>query len=174
MTKILKIIKDEIMSVIPAIIFFLITFNLIVFTENLMLEHTGASYFSYILATIGALIAGKFLIIVNYLRFINAFPNKPLIYNIIWKAFVYCSFALLFRIVEKSIDFSFKYEHLFLIYSHLNILLISPVFWAIQIWLSMLLVIYVIASEFVRVLGKSKINSLLFEVSHEASLHKSS
>ncbi len=161
--KIWEIIKGEIISILPVVIFFLIAFNLIVYTEDLMLKHYNAGYFSYMLATIGALIVGKFLIIVNYMPFINAFPNKPLIYNIIWKFFVYGSFAVLFRIVEKLIDLSFKYEHIPLIYSHLITILVSPVFWAIQIWLSMLLVIYVVTSEFMRVLGKSKINSLLFD-----------
>lgn len=163
MNSILKTIKHEIIHIIPAFIYFLITFNLIVFTENLMLREHAAGYISYMLATIGALITVKFLIIVNNLRIVNALQNKPLLYNIIWKICVYNIFLLAFRVIEKSMDLYFKLENTALVFPRLHAILTSPTFWAVQIWLLILFVIYIVSVEFINVIGKNKIKSLLFD-----------
>lgn len=162
MLRLFQILKHEVIKIIPAVLFFLIAFNLIAFTDNLMLRHTHAQYLSYTLATIGALLVGKFLLIVNTLPFINAFPNKPLIYNILWKFLIYGSLALVFRIVEKSIDFALHFKQSELVYQHLQVMIVSPIFWAVNIWLLILFLIYIFASEFIRAFGKKEIEFMLF------------
>lgn len=159
--KIVKFIITETKQVIPAVIFFAITFNLIVLTEKLMIRHEQPSFLSYGLATLSALIVGKCLIIVNSFPFINAFPKKPLIYNIVWKFFLYGSFILLFRIIDKMTHFYFEHNNPEMIYQKITITLAAPTFWAIQIWLLMLFVAYIVASEFIRVMGKREIMKLL-------------
>lgn len=169
MSRIMKKIKEEMLSVIPAIIFFLITFNLIVFTDNLLLRHTQTPAFSYGVATLAALIAGKFLLLVNTLPFVNAFPKKPLIYNILWKFFLYGSLAVLFRIADLLIHLSLELKNSNLVYAHLQIKLISPIFWALNVWLVMLFLIYVVTCEFVYVLGKKEVINILFYRNREQS-----
>lgn len=156
-----KWIEEEVIHALPAIIFFIITFNIIMFTHNLILESHGLHRGSYLAATIGALIVGKLLIIVNAFPFINAFPNKPLIYNIVWKSFVYSSAALLYRIIDLLIQLLRSHQTWLIAFKHFKQQLESPVFWSIQIWLLMLFLIYVVFSEFTRVIGKTKVIKLL-------------
>src|SRR5687768_1118212 len=94
-------LKLEIIHAIPAIIFFLISFNLINLTERLMIrtEEIDGIFLSYWSATIAALLVGKIIILVNSFSFINLFPDKPLVYNISWKFLVYGVLTFLFRIV---------------------------------------------------------------------------
>src|SRR5437867_58033 len=107
MLRILIKIKAEIIHAIPAILYFLVTFNLINYTERLMLRSIEPGFGSYLLATLGALLVGKLLIIVNSFSFINAFPRKPMIYNIVWKFFIYGLATILFRILEAFTHFIF-------------------------------------------------------------------
>ena len=130
MNRIFKFIVEETIKVIPAIIFFAISFNLINFTQRLMHKPSTSAGSSYLTATIGALIVGKFILIVNQLPFINAFPKKPLLYNIVWKFTIYGSFALLFRIAEKFLDLVFKYDrpHIACLFCILRTLYRHPLF----------------------------------------------
>ena len=162
MPRILKWLKEEIIRVLPAIVFFTIAFNLIVLTEKLMLRDETPGYFSYALATFAALIIGKILLIINAFPFINAFTNKPLIYNIVWKFLIYGSAALLFRLIDKFTHMAFAHDSSSFIFQHLSGALESPVFWAIQVWLLMVFVVYIVASEFIRVMGKDKVEKMLF------------
>lgn len=162
MTKLLHWLKEEAIQAIPAIIFFAITFNLIVLTERLMLRQETPSYLSYALATLAALIVGKLLIIMNALPFINVFARKPLIYNIVWKFFIYGSAAVIYRLLDKIFHMMFHHQHSYFIYEHLKITLESSVFWAIQLWLLMVFIIYIISSEFIHSIGKERIELLLF------------
>lgn len=153
--------KEEIILATPGIIFFAITFNLINLTEKLMFKPIGYGYVSFTTATIGALVVGKLIIIANSLPFINAFPNKPLIYNIVWKFFIYGSLTLLFRVLEKGWHLAFHYDNMTIVLQLLKVTLSSPSFWAVQIWVLMLFAIYIVFSEYIRCLGKKKVLQLL-------------
>jgi hypothetical protein len=161
MRRLLHIIWREIVYIMPAIIFFAITFNLIMFTETLMLQHNMPSNLSYGLATLAALLVGKFIIIVNTFPYINAFPNKPMIYNIVWKLLIYGILLILFRIAEKALDLFFKYHNITVICDKIDMIVATPMFWAIQIWLIMSFTVYIVASEFTRVIGRDKMMTLL-------------
>lgn len=162
MKRIFHFIIRETMSVIPAVIFFLITFNLIILSERLMLRHDTPGSLSYTIATISALIMGKLLLIINSLPYVNAFGKKPLIYNILWKFMLYASFVFLFRLADKSTHLWLKYNNKTLVYQHLQEMVTMPTFWAIQIWFLMIFMVYIVACEFVRVLGKDKVKKILF------------
>jgi hypothetical protein len=161
MSRMMKVIKKEIIEVIPAVIFFMISFNLIVLTENLIIRHDKSGYLSYVLATVFALVVGKCLIIIHYFPYINVFAKKPLIYNILWKFFIYSLFILAFRITDKVVHLTFDDPNSKFIYHHLHQTLISPAFWAIQIWLLMLFCVYIVSTEFIDAIGRDKIIKLL-------------
>ena len=155
-------IKEEIISAIPAIIFFIISFNLIQYTESLMLRPYEHQYFNYFTITIGALVLGKFLIIVNSFSFINLFPHKPLVYNITWKIMLYGSLSILYRIAERFVETFITQDNAAAAYHLICMRLSSPVFWAIQLWLVMILAVYSVSSEFTRVIGKKRISEMLW------------
>ena len=155
-------IKEETIHAIPAIIYFMITFNLVNLTERLMLRTIDPGFGSYLLATTGALLAGKLLIIVNAFSFINAFPNKPMIYNIVWKFFIYGLGTLIVRIIDEVAHFIFKYDGVLLILQQLWLRLSASLFWAVEIWILMLFIVYIVAQEFNRVIGKDKMMMMVF------------
>ena len=157
-----RYLKEEIVSAIPAIIFFVVAGNLIQFTEGLMLRPGDTQYFSYLTVTLGALVLGKFLIIVNTFSFINMFPNKPLIYNITWKVCLYGLLSILFRMLERFIEASISQDSFAVAYQMVCYKLSSPVFWSIQLWLVAILTIYSIGSEFARVMGRDKIRKMVW------------
>jgi hypothetical protein len=55
----------EFLEILPPTIFFIIGFNLIVLTTNLILADYGARFASFMLATAGALIVAKALLVAN-------------------------------------------------------------------------------------------------------------
>lgn len=161
MISIIHKLKQETIHAIPGMIFFILAFNFIVLTESLMIEHHMVMPISYFAATVGGLIAGKFLIIVNSMPFINAFPNKPLIYNITWKLFIYGLFSFIFRILDIYLHLVFRKVDHTLILKELPIALTSPIFWSVQLWIIILLFIYVIVVEFTRVIGKAEMRRII-------------
>jgi len=159
----LKWIKKETIHIIPAVIYFLIAFNLIYFTGGLMLEPGHTRYFTPLAVTLGALIIGKVIILVNAFSFINMFPQNPLIYNIVWKFFIYMFFVFSLWTIETIAKLTDKYENFSLIFQHFKAELLSPVFLATLSWLALTFLIFVVASEFIRVIGKEKIVHLLLD-----------
>ncbi len=157
-----KVIQEDIKQAIPAIIFFIISFNLINLTERLLERAEDLSYTSYFKATIGALLVSKCLILVNTFPFINAFPKKPLIYNITWKFMVYGLAVFLFRVTEGFFHFWFFYENAGVACQAVLERLASPVFWAVQTWLFMLFIVYIVFSDLNEAIGSAKIKKILF------------
>ena len=97
MHKILKIIKRELVEVLPPSLFF-IAFNVIIISKKLMLEQYGIKFSGFVNAAVGALIVGKALLVTDEIKFINKYPDKPLIYNIVWKTFLYLLVTLSYSI----------------------------------------------------------------------------
>ena len=98
-------IKHEIIQAIPPAIFFFISFQLIALTSALMLEKYGIEVSTFVSATIAALIVAKVVLITDLLPIVNRFPEKPLIYNVVWKTCIYLLSALLVRYIEHFIHF---------------------------------------------------------------------
>jgi hypothetical protein len=162
MRKIAAWFWKEIKSVIPPTIFFFITFNLISFTNALNLKHYGISVSNFASATIGALVAGKVVLIADKLPFINRYPDKPLIYNVVWKTIIYSLAALLIRYVEHLIGFLRQYGSLSVANSRLLEEINWPRFWSVQIWLLVLIFIYCEFRELIRVVGRDEVVDMFF------------
>jgi len=155
--------KREAISIIPAIIYFCITFNLIYFTSGLALRPDDVRYLSFTSITLGALIMGKVLIIINSLPFINAFPNRPMIYNIIWKFFIYAIFVFVLQMMDTFLRLVFiKHLNAALAFQHLAAELSSPIFWSIFLNLLIVFMVFIIFNEICRVTGKDKMKHMMF------------
>lgn len=155
-------VKVESQILIPTIIYFLIAFMLIHFTQGLLLRSGVERYYSYIDVLIGAVAVACLVVIINTISFMNIFHNKPLVYNIAWKFFIYSFLILLFRIVEFFFYYLFKTHNLVTAYFKLKSTLLSPIFWSIEMWLILTFFIYVTFNEFMRAVGREKIHSLFF------------
>ena len=100
-------LKHELRELIPVTVFFFVAFQLLAFTETMMLEQYGIRVSVFVTAAVGALVVAKVVLLADHLPLINRFPEKPLIYNVIWKTFVYFAASLVVRYVEHLIDAEF-------------------------------------------------------------------
>ena len=162
MNNIIQRIKREILGAIPPVIFFFIVFQLLAFTRALILKEYGIQVSIFLNATIAALIVGKVVLLADLLPFINRFPNKPLIYNIVWKTFIYIVAALLVRYVEHLIPLIREYKNLKVANIHLLDEVVWSNFWFIQIWLLICFFMYSTIRELVRILGREQVRSMFF------------
>src|SRR5713101_6745856 len=103
MRNILQKIKHEFLQILPPTIFFFFAFNIIGITTVLILRGRGIQISSILTATVLALIVAKVILVADHLPFINKFPDKPLIYNIAWKTFIYMLAVALARYLEEII-----------------------------------------------------------------------
>ncbi len=149
-------LKHETLEVAFPAIFFFVAFNVIVFTKKLMLEQYGISFSGFVNATVGALIVAKVILIADEIPFINKYPDKPLIYNVVWKTIVYVVVALIVRFLEYLLPLWWRYKALGLAAEHLWQEIIWRHFWVIQIWLICLFFVYVSFRELARTLGEEK------------------
>ncbi len=157
MSSVISRIKHEIIEAIPPAIFFFISFQLIALTSSLMLEKYGIEVSTFVSATIGALIVAKVVLITDMLPIVNRFPEKPLIYNVLWKTSIYLFAALLVRYIEHFIGFYRQYGEVALANRHLLEEVVWPHFWAVQIWLLVLFFMYCGLRELVRALGRKRV-----------------
>jgi len=162
MTNILQKIKHEFLKVLPPTIFFFFAFNIVYITSVLMLRGLGIEVKSLLAATVLALIVGKVILIVDHLPFVNKFPDKPLIYNIIWKTFIYVLAVLLVRYLEHFIPFISEDGGVMAAHRHLVQEVVWPRFLAVQIWFLVLFFFYSVIVELVRVLGKERLIKMFF------------
>jgi hypothetical protein len=162
MSNIIQRVKREILGAIPPVLFFFIVFQLLAFTRTLILKEYGIQVAIFLNATIAALVVGKVVLIADKLPMVNRFPNKPLIYNILWKTIIYIIAAILVRYVEHLIPFIREYKNLRVANNHLLDEVAWPHFWLIQIWLLICFFMYSTIRELVRILGRKQVLSMFF------------
>src|SRR5215469_14428826 len=75
----------EFLEVLPPTIFFVIGFNLIVLTTNLILADYGGQFAGFMIATASALIVAKALLVANAMPAIRRYDRAPLIRPILFK-----------------------------------------------------------------------------------------
>lgn len=155
-------LKREISGAIPTVLFFFVVFQLLAFSRALVLKGYDIQVSSFVNATIAALIVGKVVLIADLLPIINRFPNRPIVYNITWKTFIYMVAALLVRYAEHLISFIREYKDLAVANSHLLDEVVWPHFWYVQLWLLICFFIYNTLRELGRVIGQDQIRSIFF------------
>jgi len=162
MNRLFKWLKEEIKELLPPVLFFLVAFNLMHWVENLFLEDKGDSLSNFLAPSIGALIVGKALLIVDMLPVVNVFRNRPLIYSAVWKTFLYTLVAFLFRGAEEFIPLALETRSIPVGFGRYLTETHWPRFWATQAFLKMVLFIFVASREFVVAVGTKRARQLFF------------
>lgn len=162
MNTIIPRIKREIIESIPTVMFFFIVFQLLAFTRALILKEYGIQVSTFVNATVGALIVGKVVLFADLLPLMNRFPNKPLLYNIVWKTCIYMVAAILVRYVENLIPLILKYKNLAAANRHLLDEAVWPYFWLVQVWLTVCFLMYCTTRELIRILGREQVRTMFF------------
>ena len=158
----MKKLKEEFFKILPPMIFFFIALHIVAFIHALMLKKTGIAPSSSVSIAVAALILGKAVLIADILPLINRFPNKPLIYNVAWKTFIYWLISVAIHYVERLIEFWRHAGSFGAANQKLLAEIVWPHFWAIQIILFVLIAAYCMVHELVRVIGKEKTLRIFF------------
>lgn len=147
---------------LPAVLFFLVAFNVITLTTDMMMPADAASGIGFLHASVGALIAGKVLLIVDMLPFVDAFRGNPLIFNMLWKAGWYSLAALLFRIGDHPAPLLVQFRSVAIAGRHFVDEINWRQFWAVQIWILVLLIVLVSSRELIGAVGAAQVRKLFF------------
>lgn len=155
---------------LPPTLFFLFSFNLIVFTTNLLVHDYWFKLSSFLLATTMALIVGKAVLVANNIRLIDRFRGAPLIQPILYKTLFYSVIVLMVRLVERLIHLAIDDQG----FAAALDLAVHDFSWrrfaAIQIWIFTCFLIYVTATEVSSLLGEGQMFRLFFR--HRSSQHR--
>ena len=163
MSKILKRIREEIRRVMPAVIYFFLAFTLFKLTFGQWLAHLGVQATSFFGIIVSSLIVGKVMLIVDHLPLLNnAFSDKPLVYNTLWKTTVYSFASFLFRVAEHLIPLARKYGGIKAGWDQLLSEVVWPRFWTIQVWFFILFLIFVVNQRVVEHVGWERLRKLFF------------
>ena len=172
MNKLATKVGEEIRAILPPTIFFLIALHLVALIRVLMLKGTGIPVSTSLQVTVAAVILGKAVLLADMLPFINRYPHKPLAYNVAWKTVIYVLVAMLIHYLEHLVDFSRQAGGLVAGNRKLFAEIVWPHFWAIQLILAVLILMYNTLHELVRVIGKDKVLEIFFGCSATVPLQR--
>jgi hypothetical protein len=159
-----SVLWREFREMLPPTIFFFVGFNIILFTKRLLLADYLIQFSGFILATTSALVVGKTVLVADMMPFLRRFDNAPLAEPILFKTIVYTLLVLAVRLLEALIHYlvegggvggggflrdllgTFRWNH----------------FIAVQIWIFVLFLVYVTASEINNLLGDGELFKILF------------
>ena len=162
MRKLATKVKEEFLAMLPPTIFFFVALHLVALIRVLMLKGTGIAVSTSWQVTVAALILGKAVLVADHLPFINRYPDKPLAYNVAWKTTIYVLVALLLHYLEHLVDFWRQTGSLVAGNQKLFAEIVWPHFWATQIILGVLILMYCTMHELVRVIGRDKVLEIFF------------
>ena len=169
MSKLFTKLQEEFKALLPPTIFFFVALHLVALIRVLMLKGTGIAVSTPLQVTVAALILGKAVLVADLLPFINRYPDKPLIYNVAWKTTIYVLVAMLVHYLEHLVDFWKEAGSLVAGNQKLLAEIVWPHFWAIQILLVVLILMYCTMHELVRVIGRDQVLEIFFGTPPRAS-----
>lgn len=162
MSKFTETVKKEFFELIPPTLFFFVALHIVALIRALMAKGTGIPLTSTVSIAISALILGKAVLLADMLPLINRFPERPLIYNVSWKTLIYLVVAGLIHYAERLIDYVREAHGLIAGNEKLLAEMVWPRFWAIQLLLFVLIVLYCTINELVRAIGKREFVRMFF------------
>jgi predicted membrane protein len=157
MSKLVESIKHEVRELLPAWIYFFITFQAIAFTQTLLLRTYNINTSTFISATIGSLLAAKVVLVAGFLPFLQPFPEIPIIYNVLWKTSIYWLVGIGFQVLEHTIfhgGFASTLK-----------MLSQPHFWIVQFWLVILLFVWCNAQQVIHIVGLEEVKRIYLGIS---------
>jgi hypothetical protein len=156
-------ILHEALEALPPTIFFALGFNIIVLTTNLLLAEYLVAFGNFIVATFAALVVGKAVLIANAMPMLRRYDRAPLIQPILFKTVIYCVVVFIARLLERFVHYAvIDGEPIGAFPTYLYASFSWHRFAAIQIWIFVLFLLYVTATEFSQLLGPGELRRVLF------------
>jgi hypothetical protein len=160
--RVLAFAIKEFKEMIPPTLFFAVGFNVIVLTTQLILDDYFAQFASFLVTTGSALVVGKAVLLANALPFLRRFDRAPLIQPIMFKTGIYFAVVFVVRFLEKMIEYWFGGGTLAGIPEYVAEHFSWHRFAAVQIWIFILFLVYVIATELNTLFGDGELAKILF------------
>lgn len=154
--------KEELFAVLPPTLFFFVALHICALIRTLMARAAGIQPSSTITIAVAALILGKAVLLADMLPFVDRYPAKPLIYPVLWKTAIYLLVSGLIHYAERLFDFARQAGGIAAGNERLLAEIVWPHFWAIQIVLFVLILMYCTTRELVRVIGRDRVLRLFF------------
>ena len=158
------ILVHEFYEILPPTIFFFVGFNLILFTKRLILADHLIEFTGFAIATVGALVVGKAVLVADKMPFLRHFDQAPLAQPILFKTVVYSFFVLIARLIEFFLHYVFGGGAV----GHGGFVedLLGKFSWdrfiSTQLWIFVLFLVYTTASELNALFGHGELLKILF------------
>ena len=152
----------EVREALPPTIFFFVGFNFIVFTTNLLVAQYLVAVSNFMLATIAALVVGKAVLVANKMSLLRRYDRAPLIQPILFKTAFYWVIVFLARLLERFVHFVLEGNPPGDFIAYLITTFSWHRFCAISLWILVLFLIYVTASEMSHLFGPGELRRLFF------------
>ena len=162
MNNALEKLKEELLAVLPPTLFFFIGLHIVGLARALLTRGTGLPVSSSAQIALAALIIGKAVVLADLWPPINRFPEKPLIYNIVWKTVIYFVVASIIHYLERLYDFARAAGGIAAGNERLLSEIVWPHFWGIQIILLVIILNYCVIRELGRALGEQRMFRMFF------------
>lgn len=155
-------LRAELGAMVAPFLYCAVAFNAIALTVALIAPDHDVSLVRHGVATIGALLAAKAVLLADHLPFVDRFPDRPLIWNTLWKGTIYTLVAMLLHGAERLIEaaaaadpFADEVRRTF-----------AALDWgrvaAIHLWLAILFLIFAAWRELARADGVAHLRRLFF------------
>lgn len=162
MSKVSAKLKEEFEALIPPTLFFFIALHVVALIRSLMVKGTGVSPGTTASVAIASLILGKAVLLADMLPFVNRYPERPLVYNIVWKTILYGLVATLIHYIERLIEFWRQAGGFLAGNEKMLAEMVWARFWAVQILIAVLILGYCTVREVTRAIGADKARRMFF------------
>ncbi len=159
---VLAFAAKEVREALPPIMFFLVSFNIIELTTQLVLADYAARLANFMVATTMALIVGKAVLVANTLPLLRRFDTAPLIWTILFKTIVYWAVVFVARFLEGAIEYWIDAGTLRGLPEYVAVHYPWHRFVAIQIWIFVLFLVYTSVCEVDTRLGGGVLRRMVF------------
>lgn len=156
-------LKREIVEAIPAAVYFFVGFQIIAFTDALMLEEYGVRVSTFMLATVAALVSAKVVLILDAMPVVNRFTARPLLVSIAWKTLLFVLLVGAFKYLEHLLPLLREHKDLLVANRRLFTEIEWPRVFAAMIWLIVLFAGFCTGRELGRVLGRERLRRIFLE-----------
>jgi hypothetical protein len=155
-------IKEQFLQMLPPALFFFVAFHIVALVHSLMLRSEGVPPTVTLSLLVAALALGRVVLTADMLPFINRYPEKPLIYNVVWKTVIYTMVSLVLHYLKDLIGHWRKAGSLAAANRQLFEDIVWPRFAALQIMLVVMIFVYCVGRELTRILGPQTMRELFF------------
>lgn len=156
------VIVREVRQALPAFLFFFVAFHMIAVTKTVILEDYKISVTGVAVATVGALIVAKAILLVEKLPVPRPFSSRA-VYSVLWKTVMFGTVATLFRALEELIPRIAKHGGWVRNAQEIVETVSWQHFLIFQMWLLGLLFLYCVVSTLVGLIGPQNVKKMLLD-----------